>query len=224
MDKIDLRKQLKHLYAPPADRVSIVDVPPFDFLMIDGSIEPGATPETSSDFRNAMGALYGAAYTLKFMSKLRKENPVDFTIMALEGLWWADSGHFDFARKDTWRWTMMIMQPSVITQEMFREALEQIQKKKPNPALGRLRLESFHEGLCVQITHVGPYETEPATIERMHDFARENGYQLRGKHHEIYLGDPRLAKPENLKTVLRHPIEEASTQTRRPAAQEKSAI
>jgi hypothetical protein len=105
---------------------------------------------------------------------------------------------------------MMMMQPDHITAEMFRAALEQIRKKgRGGPALDDLRFERFHEGLCVQIMHVGPYAEEPPTIEKMHAFARDNGYRLRGKHHEIYLGDPRRAKPERLKTVLRHPIEKA---------------
>ncbi len=207
MNKIDLRRDLKHLYAPRADNVEIVDVPQFKFVMIDGEIEPEETPETSPQFQNAFAALYGAAYTLKFVSKLRKTDPIDYTVMSLEGLWWTDSGVFDFAQKDSWRWTLMVMQPDHITHEMFQEAVEQLNKKKPNPAVSRLRLESFHEGLCVQVMHVGPYDAEPATIRKMHDFARENGYGLRGKHHEIYLGDPRRAKPEKLKTILRNPVE-----------------
>lgn len=207
MNKIDLRRDLKHLYAPRADNVEIVDVPQFKFVMIDGEIEPGETPETSPQFQNAFAALYGAAYTLKFVSKLRKTDPIDYTVMSLEGLWWTDSGVFDFAQKDSWRWTLMVMQPDHITHEMFQEAVEQLDKKRPNPAVSRLRLESFHEGLCVQVMHVGPYDAEPATIRKIHDFARENGYGLRGKHHEIYLGDPRRAKPEKLKTILRNPVE-----------------
>ncbi len=207
--KLDLKKQYKHLYVPSAKQVAMVEVPEFNFIMIDGVIQPDETPETSQDFQNAMGALYGASYTLKFMSKLRKRNPIDYTVMALEGLWWTDSGEFDFTKKEPWKYTVMMMQPEHITVEMFQEALEQLAKKKPNPALGRLRFERFREGLCVQIMHVGPYAEEPATIAKMHAFAQENGYRLRGKHHEIYLGDPRRAKPEKLKTVLRHPIEKA---------------
>jgi hypothetical protein len=195
MQKLDLRKDLKHLYAP--------------FLMLDGGFAPGDTPETSETFQQAFGALYGVAFTLKFISKLRKENPIDYSIMALEGLWWVSSGEFDFDNKDNWQWTLMMLQPDHITEAMFRDAADQVGKKRPNPALSKLRLEPFREGLCMQIMHVGPYADEPATIERMHAFARENGYVLRGKHHEIYLGDPRRAKPEKLKTILRQPIEKA---------------
>jgi len=207
MNKIDLKKKFKHLYAPSAKKVEIVDVPNFKFVMIDGRIEPGKTPETSQEFQEAMEALYGASYTLKFMSKLRESDPIDYTVMALEGLWWTDSGDLDFNKPDEWKWTLMMMQPDHITEEMFQEALQQLRKKRDNPAISRLCFENFHEGLCMQIMHIGPYSEEPRTIDKMMAFARENGYALRGKHHEIYLGDPRRAKPERLKTILRHPIE-----------------
>jgi hypothetical protein len=101
---------------------------------------------------------------------------------------------------------MMMMQPEHITEEMYLEALQKLKDKKGNPALSKTRFESFHEGLCIQIMHIGPYAEEPRTIEKMKTFAQENGYGLRGKHHEIYLGDPRRAKPETLRTILRHPV------------------
>ncbi len=207
--KLDLKKKLKHLYAPSAKEVQVVDVPEMSFLMIDGDIGPGAEPATSETFQEAMQALYGLSYTLKFMSKLRKEDPIDYTVMALEGLWWVDGGEFSFDHKEDWRWTMMMMQPDHITAEMVEKARTQAAEKRPSPALSRVRLERFREGLSMQIMHVGGYEDEPRTIEKMMAFAREKGYALRGKHHEIYLGDPRRAKPENLKTVLRQPIEAA---------------
>jgi len=128
--------------------------------------------------------------------------------MALEGLWWSASGKFDVENKGDWKWTMMIMQPDHITEGMFEQAREDFrQKKGDSQALSQTRFEAFHEGFSVQIMHIGPYSEEPETIEKMHAFAEENGYALRGKHHEIYIGDPRRAKPENLKTVLRHPVE-----------------
>ena len=206
--KLDLRKELKYLYAPSAKKVEIVDVPRFNFAMIDGAIEKSEGPSTSPGFAEAMQALYGISYTLKFMSKLRKENPIDYPVMALEGLWWVEDGHFDIMVKDNWHYTVMMLQPDHITAEMFAEGIEQIRKKRgDSAALSKLRLESFTEGLCVQIMHIGPYATEPATIEKMDAFARENGYRMCNKHHEIYMGDPRRAAPEKLKTVLRHPIE-----------------
>jgi hypothetical protein len=130
--------------------------------------------------------------------------------MALEGLWWTESGEFDFNKKEEWKWTVMILQPEHITEEMYQEALQQVKEKRENPALSKIRFESFREGLSMQIMHIGPYAEEPRTIEKMMAFAQENGYQLRGKHHEIYLGDPRRTKPERLRTVLRHPVEKGA--------------
>jgi hypothetical protein len=210
MAELDLKKQWKHLYAPSAKKVELVDVPELKFMMIDGQIEPGEGPGTSPGFEEATGALYSAAYTLKFMSKQRKEDPIDYPVMALEGLWWVEGGHFDINVKDNWFYRLMIMQPDHITPEMFAQAVAQAQKKKSNPALARLRLETFCEGLCVQIMHIGPYAAEPATLDKMRAWAAENGYRLTiGTHHEIYLGDPRRADPEKLKTVLRHQVERA---------------
>ena len=206
MDKLDLRKQYKHLYLPSAKKVEVVDVPSFQFALIDGEIEPGQSPGTSPAFEQAMAALYGITYTLKFMSKLRVENPIDYTVMTLEGLWWVEDGVFDITNPANWRYTVMIMQPDHITQEMYQEALAQLRKKKPGPALDLLRFERFHEGLCIQTMHLGPYAEEMQTIAKMDLFAQENGYILHGKHHEIYMGDPRRGDPAKLKTVLRHPV------------------
>ncbi len=206
MAELDLRKQWKHLYAPSAKQVELVDVSEFKFALIDGRIEPDASPGSSSGFEEALGALYSAAYTLKFMSKLRAEDPINYPVMALEGLWWVEDGRFDINIKDNWVYTLMIMQPDHVTPAMFAEAVAQAAKKKPNPALSRLRLEMFREGLCVQTMHLGPYAAESVTVERMHRWAAENGYRLAGKHHEIYLGDPRRAEAEKLKTVLRHAV------------------
>jgi hypothetical protein len=205
--KLDLKKQWRHLYAPSASKVEVVEVPAFQFIVIDGQIESGAAPDSSPAFHQALEALYGASFTLKFTSKLRKDNPIDYTVMALEGLWWSQAGAFDFERKDQWQWRLMMMQPEHITGEMFGEAVRRVMQKKENPAIADLRLERFHEGLCMQCMHVGPYSDEPRTITRMMAFAQENGYRVRGKHHEIYLGDPRRASPEKVKTILRHPIE-----------------
>jgi hypothetical protein len=209
MEKLDLRKQYKHLYLPSAKIVEAVEVPPFKFAMIDGEIEPGHGPGSSPAFQEALEALYGISYTLKFASKLRKENPIDYTVMALEGLWWVENGEFDITHPENWRWTALIMQPEHITPEMYQKSLLQLRKKKPGPALDKLRFETFAEGLCMQTMHIGPYAEESVTLARMDAFARQNGYAYRGKHHEIYLGDPRRADPAKLKTVLRHPIEKS---------------
>lgn len=207
MRELNLRQELKYLYAPSAKKVEVVTVPRFQFAMLDGEIEPGYAPAESPAFQEALQALYGVSFTLKFMSKLRQDDPVDYPVMALEGLWWVEGGEFDITRPENWRWTLMMLQPEHITSEMFQEALRQLrQKKGDQPAFARLRLEAFEEGLCMQIMHVGPYATEPATIARLHAFAHEQGYQLHGKHHEIYLGDPRRSAPDKLKTILRQPI------------------
>ncbi len=211
MKTLDLKNQFKSFYMPSAKKVEIVQVPCLQFAMIDGAIEKGSEPGKSASFAEATQALYGISYTLKFMLKKRKTNAIDYPVMALEGLWWVEDGIFDLTVKDNWFFTLMIMQPEVITKEIFDEGLEQVRKKKgDSPALSKLRLTNFEEGLCVQVMHIGPYATEPTTVERMRSFAEENGYQdcvgLRRKHHEIYLGDPRKADPAKLKTVLRHPV------------------
>jgi hypothetical protein len=152
--------------------------------------------------------MYGVAYTLKFASKGRKEDPVDYPVMPLEGLWWVELGKFDISVPDNWKYTLLILQPGHITGDIFAEAVAQLRKKRGgSPFLSRLRLEPFEEGLSVQTMHIGPYATEPATVERMRVFAEQNGCLMSGRHHEIYLSDPRRADPAKMKTVLRHPVE-----------------
>ena len=211
MEKLDLKKDLKHLYSPSARKIELVEVPAMNFLMLDGAIEPDLAPGTSPLFAENMQALYGAAYTLKFAVKQRKEQPVDYPVMALEGLWWVEDRTFDIRKPGNWKYTLLIMQPDLVTPEMFASALAQLRRKKGDqPAFARLQLESFQEGLCVQTMHIGPYAAEPATVERMQGFMQANGLRdqvgLGGKHHEIYMGDPRRADPSKLKTVLRHPV------------------
>lgn len=212
MNKMDLKKDLKTFYLPSAKVVTLVDVPAFKFIMTDGAIEPGMEPGNSPGFENALQAMYGAAYTLKFMIKKREVDPVDYPVMALEGLWDVVDGHFDFEVKDNWIYTLMILVPELITQDDFNKALSQLKTKKGDlPEFDRLRLGTFQEGLCVQTMHIGPYATEPETLQRMKAFMAEQGFRdlvgEGGKHHEIYIGDPRRAAPEKLKTVLRHPVE-----------------
>lgn len=211
MKILDLKKQFKYLYQPSAKKIETVQVPNLQFAMIDGSIEKGSEPGKSPSFAEATMALYGLAYTLKFMLKKRKTNAVDYPVMALEGLWWVEDGMFDITIKDNWFYTLMIMQPEVITKELFEEAREQVRRKKgDSEMLSKARLAHFEEGLCVQTMHIGPYATEPATIERMREFMQENGLKdnvgPHGKHHEIYMSDPRRVSPDKMKTVLRHPV------------------
>ncbi len=214
MKTLDLKKELKRFYQPSAKKPEIIAVPRFQFAMLDGAIEKGEEPGTSSSFREAMMALYGVSYTLKFTFKKRKTKPIDYPVMALEGLWWVEDGKFDITVKDNWHYTLMMLQPDVVTEETFVEAIAQVRKKRgDSPALSKLWLGFFEEGLAVQMMHIGPYATEPATLATMLALAAEQGYRdrvgLGGKHHEIYMSDPRRVDPAKLKTVLRHPIEKA---------------
>ena len=211
MKKLDLKKEYHELYAPSASKVSVVKVPKLQFLTIDGRIEAGEGPGTSAGFEEAMMAMYGVAYTMKFMLKLRPQNPVDYPVMAVEGLWWVEDGTFDINVKDNWFFTLLMLTPKPVTQKVFETARDQVRRKRgDSAALSRLKLQELSEGLCMQTMHIGPYAKEPVTVERMRTFAAENSYEdlvgLGGKHHEIYMGDPRKATPEKLKTILRHPI------------------
>jgi len=203
MKKIDFKKSLKQLYAASAKEPVLVDVPAMNFLMADGKGDPNITPS----FQRAVEALYSASYTLKFMVKKRK-GAVDYVVPPLEGLWWTDSmKDFSVGNKGIWKWTVMIMQPEFVTEELFRRAVEDlVRKKKELPLLASVRLEEYGEGLSAQIMHGGPFSAEGPTIERLHAFIKESGHQLRGKHHEIYLSDPRKAKPATMKTILRQPV------------------
>ncbi len=199
MDKLDLKKQLKAYYNPSAKEPEIVDVPKFNYLMIDGM----GDPNTSKDYQEAIAALYGASYTIKFMMKAKGK---DYTVMGLEGLWWTD-GEFDMNAKDKLKWTAMVMQPDFVTKEVFEEAKKEMtRKKKDTPALGKVRFGALTEGLSAQIMHIGPYEAETATIQRLHKFIEDGGYKINGKHHEIYMSDPRKVAPEKNKTIIRYPI------------------
>jgi hypothetical protein len=204
--KLDLRKQYKELYAPSAKEVAVVDVPEFQFIWLDGTLPAGVGPSGSELFRDVVGAIYAVAYGLKFMSKLREHDPIDFTVMALEGLWSTESGEFDWEWTEPSLYSLLLMQPDHITPSMLEATVSDAAAKRPNPFLDEIRLRRWREGPSIQTMHIGPYADEPATIERMDAFARQNGYELHGRHHEIYLGDPTRAKPENLKTILRHPI------------------
>jgi hypothetical protein len=205
LEKLDLRKELKYLYVPSPKQVVEVDVPAMNFLMIDGKGDPNTAPE----YKEAVEALYGLSYTLKFASK--KTLGIDYSVMPLEGLWWMEDmgqryGEIDFtADKNRWLWTMLIMQPDPITPAMVEAARDELFRKKAPPALDKVRFERFHEGLSAQIMHLGPYSAEKPTIDRIHAYIAEHG-ELTGRHHEIYLGDPRRTQPEKLRTVIRQPM------------------
>jgi hypothetical protein len=203
MSRIDLPQTLKQLYSPSPKVAALVDAPELPFLMVDGA----GNPNTAPAYAEAIEALYSVSYTLKFMLK-RGPVALDYAVMPLEGLWWADDmAAFSLLDKDAWRWTMMIAQPETITDELLQQAAAQAARKKAVPALPQLRLERFCEGRAVQIMYIGPYAAEGPTIERLHHFIAEQGYMRRGKHHEIYLSDPRRTAPEKMKTIIRQPIE-----------------
>lgn len=196
MSKIDLKKELKTFYTA-SKKPELVDVPPMNFLMVTGQGDPNA-----GEFQQAMEALFSVSYALKFKAKKIDK---DYAVMPPEGLFWAeDMSSFAQGDKNAWEWTLMIAQPEFITEEMFWSALEETRKKKGLTA--EPRFESYHEGLSAQIMHIGPYGDEATTIKILHDFIRENGYQFNGKHHEIYLSDPRRAAPEKMKTIIRQPV------------------
>jgi hypothetical protein len=205
VSKIDFKRTLKALYAPSRKAFSIVDVPPMQFLMIDGHGDPNTAPA----YQQALAALYAVAYRCKFVSKRALER--DYVVPPLEGLWWAaEMDAFSSRDKSAWDWTMMIMQPEWITSALVDEARAQADAGKELPALPKLRLETYHEGLSVQILHMGSYDDEAPTIARMHgEFMPAHGLVPAGKHHEIYLSDPRRVAPEKLKTVLRQPVRKA---------------
>jgi hypothetical protein len=205
MQKLDLKKQFKHLYQPSAKQISVVDVPPLNFLMVDGT----GDPNTSADFQAATEALFALSYALKFGVKQGKygDTAYDYPVMALEGLWWADDmAHFSVDAKGQWHWTLTVMQPDIITPAMVETASVDVAKKKNPAALSQVRFEQYHEGPSAQIMYFGPFKDEGPTIARLHQFIESSGHQLRGRHHEIYLSDFRRTAPEKLKTVIRQPM------------------
>jgi hypothetical protein len=201
MKKIDLKKELKSLYLPSAKAVALVEVPTMNYLMIDGA----GDPNTSKAYAEAIETLYAVAYAVKF--SVRKSQEIDYGVLPLESLWWADDmAAFTTGDRAKWQWTAMIMQPSFVTAKIVAEAVADVKKKKNPAALGKLRFASLAEGTCAQTLHVGPFSEEGPTIERVHEFICARGATLTGKHHEIYLSDLRKAAPEKWKTVVRQPL------------------
>ena len=206
----DYKKEYKDIYLPK-DKPVLVYIPSMHFIMVDGSGDPNG----SRDFQQAVQLLYGLSYTIK-MSKMKNNRPegyFEYVVPPLEGLWWIDNGAFSFENRENWSWTLMIRQPEFVDAGVFHRACEELRKKNPEPASDNARFGAFREGLCVQVMHVGLYATEPESMHEMILLMKEEGLRDRvgtgGKHHEIYLSDPRKSKPENMKTVLRHPVERA---------------
>ncbi|HZL96564.1 MAG TPA: GyrI-like domain-containing protein [Vicinamibacterales bacterium] len=201
MAKIDMKKELKQLYRASAKDVVQVEVPALNYLMIDGK----GDPNTSPDYAQAVEALFSVAYTAKFMLK-KGPQAIDYAVMPLEGLWWADDmSAFVADDRAHWQWTMMIMQPAFVSNEVIAAAIRQVRDKKSLPAVDRLRVAIFNEGSCAQVLHVGPFTEEGPTIERLHAFIDARTGRT-GRHHEIYLTDIRRADPKKWRTIIRHPM------------------
>lgn len=204
MEKIDLKKLYKDIYTPSKKDFSIIEVPPLNYLMIDGI----GNPATAQRYQDAIQTLYALSYTLKF--HLKKSAGIDYSVMGLEGLWWMpDMTEFSVANKDRWYWTAMILQPDFITPELFEEVRRQVIAKGKGPLVGETRFETYAEGLCTQIIYLGAYVNEAPTISAMHQFIHDQGYVRTGKHHEIYLSDARRVAPEKNRTILRQPMKKA---------------
>jgi hypothetical protein len=191
---------LKALYNPPAGKPVLVEVPEMAFLMVDGA----GDPNTVDAYREALEALFSVSYTIKFAVK--KSRGFDFHVSPLESLWWSDGGDLLETDKSAWKWTAMMRQPDEVTAEEVAAAIEAAGRKKPLPALSRLRFARFGEGTSAQVMHIGPYSAEGPTIEGLRAFIAASGHEPAGRHHEIYLGDPRRAAPEKLRTIVRQPV------------------
>lgn len=200
--KIDFKKELGDLYRPKKGIITEIDVPQMNFLLIDGEGAPGSVA-----FGEAIEALFSVSYTLKFMVK-KGPLETDYGVLPLEGLWWADDmENFSVDNKEDWKWTLMIMQPDLVSPDLVSSAVDQVKAKKNPAALPLLRFESYAEGRAVQTLHVGPFSEEGPVVQALHSYISENGYSMGGKHHEIYLSDFRRAAPEKLRTIIRQPLE-----------------
>jgi hypothetical protein len=204
VDTLDLRRELADCYT--AGRTpTLVDVPELGCLMVDGR----GDPNTSEDYRVAVEALFTLSYTLRFA--LKREGTLDYKVMPLEGLWWTpDMADFSVEDKEAWSWTMLVVQPDVVDQARLDAARSVAAAKKKLAGLDEVRLERWAEGLCAQVLHVGPYTAEGPTIAGLHEYVAAEGLRLSGKHHEIYLGDPRRSAPEKLRTLIRQPVAQLS--------------
>lgn len=204
----DYKKEYKEFYLPK-NKPSIVTVPKMNYIAVRGKGDPNAE---NSEYKRSIGLLYGIAFTIK-MSKMgdhRIDGYFDFVVPPLEGLWWQDGiSGIDYSHKENFNFISVIRLPDFVTEEDFKWAVEEATRKKKTD-FSDVEFFSYDEGLCVQCMHIGPYDDEPATVEKMHEYMESEGYTLdiSGKrmHHEIYLSDVRKVAPEKLKTVIRHPV------------------
>ena len=202
MTSLDLRQDLAALYKVGRTPV-LVDVPELTYLMVDGR----GDPNSSVDYQHAIEALFTLSWTMRFA--LKRAGILDYKVMPLEGLWWTpDMADFSTSAKSAWHWTALIVQPDVVGAEHLDAARASAREKKDLPALDAVRLERWTEGRSAQVLNIGPYAEEAPTIAGLHAFIEGQGLELRGKHHEIYLGDPRRSAPEKLRTIIRQPVGE----------------
>ena len=200
-DKIDLYQLHKAEYAAPKKPV-LLEIKPATYLAISGQGAPGG-----EIFTDKIGALYGAAFTIKMTRKFAGKQ--DYAVCKLEAQYWCDDGDFERTPKEKWHWKLLIRTPDFIGPEDLKQAAATLMKRGKSPTVQEVALEKLSEGLCAQMLHVGPYDREGETIAPMCAFAQKSGYQFHGRHHEIYLSDPRRAAPEKLKTILRHPLKKS---------------
>ncbi len=202
MRTIDYREELRHLLDAPADTGTLVEVSPMNFLMINGA---GPT-ETGDNFPHSLEALLLTSFVIKHSVK-NSDLQIDYQGLPPECLWWThENGVFMRADKDDWKWTVMMMQPDCVTKEIFELAVNEIAKTKNPPLLKRVRFDSYFEGLSAQIMHRGSMATIEESTLKLHEFIRERGLVINGKHHELYLSDARSADPSELQTILRQPV------------------
>jgi len=216
-EKLDYKKEYKDLYVPK-QKPTVVHIPTMTFIMVNGSGNPNSE---GGEYQQAIELLYGLSYTIKMSKKndCQLEDYFDYVVPPLEGLWWLEEDNMDFTQKNKFCWTSMIRQPEFVTKEVFQWACNELKRKKPQIDTAKAYLETFTEGLCVQIMHIGPFDDEPKTVELIETYISENNLKnaissvepdgrIR-RHHEIYLSDPRRTAPQKLKTVLRHPVVKA---------------
>jgi hypothetical protein len=202
MKKIDFKKEWKEFYNPSYKFPSLITIPKRNYIMVDGN----GNPNTSGRFQECVEALFSVSYNLKFMVK-KGGLGIDYGVMPLEGLWWCDDmKDFSVDNKDIWKWTMMIVQPDIITKPMVEEAIQIVKKKKDIKIIDELSFNHFSEGESVQMMHIGPFSTEKVTLDKMEVLVQSENLIKFGKHHEIYLNDFRKISPEKMKTILRQPV------------------
>ncbi len=204
----DFKKEYKEFYMPK-DKPAIVTVPKMNYIAVRGHGDPN---EEAGEYKAAIGLLYAIAFTIKMSKKgdHRIEGYYDYVVPPLEGFWWMDGiVGVDYAHKEAFNWISVIRLPDFVTEEDFRWAVKEATDKKKQD-FSKVEFFSCDEGLCVQCMHIGSYDDEPATVDKMHRYMEDNGYVLditdKRLHHEIYLSDARKVAPEKLKTVIRHPI------------------